>query len=196
MSNTVPSPEVAAKLAEIGREPVNAIWTAEYEGTPSAQDTVVLGLPYECWYSGTLATNLNRGLMSGISDASTCWIRGQLEVAEELRENKIATRLVQAMSYLALKYGATVSWGKIDSPYTVRIHRKIFGDENIKFYEHTIKSPDKLIALPLDTDQAIEFLDGSDGEDLVMIVDLSNTSMDDLEKPVEDGAPLFIRRED
>jgi hypothetical protein len=67
----------------------------------------------------------------------------------------VATQLVSALSHMAINHGVTTAYGFVESQHTLRIFRRIVGDDGIRY-----TTPDPITKEPIrDTDQAIHALE-------------------------------------
>jgi GNAT superfamily N-acetyltransferase len=129
-------------LSEIAASPVYA-----FNGAYNSPDMIDFCLPYGCKYAGLILNHPQYGrpfLME----------RGRLYVPSGLRGAGIGSRLVSALSYFALDRGIERTAGPVESPYAVRIHHDLFGEDNLRF-AHEDPLTGQVIELPITATQAI-----------------------------------------
>jgi hypothetical protein len=106
-----------------------------------------------------------------------------LSVPEDLRRSRIATRLVSALTHIALTTGGFDSYvGGIDSPYTIRIIEKMFPDRVT--YRPGIDPADPT---QVSTAEAFEYV--AHGRVVVGDIDLVGLNSADFEQPENWQAP-------
>ncbi len=114
---------------------------------------------------------------------------GNLQVHEDYRGAGVATRLVSALAYIAVRHNTTIMYGSVASPHVLRIFRSIMGEGAIKYLSgYPVRDEP-----PPTTDAAIEALvhleadvpdpDWRDG--ITVHVGLTGLASADLEQPVE-----------
>jgi hypothetical protein len=84
-----------------------------------------------------------------------------IEVPEDLRGHGIATRIMGSLAYHLLNNGYDKLVTSVDSEYTIKIFRRLFGEENIRFRDYS-PEPRQEYVLPMTVDQAIASIGGRD----------------------------------
>lgn len=122
---------------------------------------------------------------------------GDLRVHPEHRESGLATRLANALIYLAIDRGAQTLSGSIDSQHSLKILRHMFGDNHLNFSDID-PATQQLVQLPITIDEAIEILERAEKfeidteyreKDLIVHADLTAIDASKLEVPVELNSP-------
>lgn len=95
---------------------------------------------------------------SYLADGANTMVFHPLYVEKPWRRQGIATELVSAAARLAIEAGVTELRGQVESQHTLRIFRRLFGEERLSFLD---RDPVKrsLVALPLSSAQAIASLE-------------------------------------
>lgn len=130
---------------------------------------------------------------------------GSLRVHEDYRGSGAATRLISALAYLGLAYGAMTLYGAAESQHTLRFIRRLAREDAITYYD-VIPDGGGYVPLPLSTTQAIQSLElagtfepdlENRGIALNVHVELSGIiDPHNLEQPVETNTPLMPRQKD
>ena len=80
-----------------------------------------------------------------------------LHVKPEMRRQGIAGKLVSNLAGAALHYGITTFEGPVSSEHTLKIFDKLFGEDNIEYYNNDYKK--NRFYLPMTNSQAISSLE-------------------------------------
>jgi len=64
-----------------------------------------------------------------------------LKVNEQIQRGGIGTRLLQSLAVEGKKYGATELYGHVTSESALKTRAKVFGKENLRFFNHYTKKP-------------------------------------------------------
>ncbi len=80
-----------------------------------------------------------------------------LHVKPEMRRQGVAGKLVGNLAAAAIHYGANSFEGSVSSPSTLKIFDKLFGEDNIEYFDYD--NENKRVYLPLTNIQAISSLD-------------------------------------
>lgn len=168
MSNRIGSVSKEAALAEIARSPVEASITKNDKDV-----TISVKLPY----NPPFLAKYERGVEPGYLFLK------RLEVDPNLIRNYIATRLMAAMAYAAKIHGFHALESVISSPHSMKIIRKLFDEESIRFYD-TDPQTKALIELPMTIAEAIMCLERSHVAEFDFEISLAKTALDSLEEPI------------
>jgi hypothetical protein len=121
----------------------------------------------------------------------------RLHVIPEARRNKLATRLVSALAYVAISHNVQYLETTVESQHTLKIFRNLFGAQNISYFdanhyiEHRIEFPITTQEAIASLERAEQFETDLDNRDihLNVRVSLSEVEPSKLEVPVELNKP-------
>lgn len=124
---------------------------------------------------------------------------GDLRVHPDHRKDGLATRLANALIYLAIDQGAQTLSGSIDSQHSLKILSHILDDSQVRFSDID-PTTQKLVELPITTKEAIEMLERAEEfeveteyreQNLIIHADLTAIDASKFEPPIELNSPNY-----
>lgn len=135
---------------------------------PDKQYGAKVSLPHECFIGG----NINY-----LDENKAQLYIDMFQVNEKIQKGGVGTRLLKSFVAEGKDYGATELYGHITSDSALKTRARVFGLENLEFYNHNTKE-----RLPIDFEQALA--SAKDGRvDYDVRIDLSKVDTSDWEMP-------------
>lgn len=139
---------------------------------PDKQYGTTISLPFGCHISGSL------NYLNNERTQAQMYI-DMFKVNEQIQRGGIGTRLLQSLAVEGKKYGATELYGHVTSESVLKTRAKVFGKENLRFFNHYTKKP-----VGINYEEALK--NSSDGRvDFDVEVDLTAIDTSNWEGPEE-----------
>lgn len=155
-------------LEEIQKAKPNVKWVT-YE--PDKKYGAKVSLPHECFISGNITY---------IDEKRAQLYIDMFQVNEKIQKGGIGTRLLKSFVAEGKDYGATELYGHITSDSALKTRARVFGAENLEFYNHNTKEK-----LPIGFEQALASTENG-RVDYDVRVDLSKVDTSNWEIPERD----------
>lgn len=154
-----------AMLERVQASPIRAEWS-----TNSYEPAVSLWLPHNCKFGGTLWSP---------SEDKRNFSFDPLSVSSLLRRNGIATRLVHALTHVALTIPTQFETygGSVSSPHMAELLGRVFSAERLTYESGDFEDTEELAP-----DEAM--YDLRQGRDVLVAINLQGLAAQDFEAPV------------